>query len=79
MTEYVTYISQNITQIEWSLSVSLEHMSILTGSRFSVLNSNLTLTLELFQNTDDRSAPREIFPQQLQILTYSNAYPIKMH
>lgn len=46
-------------------------------SRISVLHSDLTLTLELFHNTDHGSAAREILPPMVANIeaTYSNAYP----
>lgn len=78
MADDVTCVSQNTMQKERSLSASLDHVSILTGlkerqrcSPISFLLSNLTLTLELFHNTDYGSAPTEVLSP--------NAYPIIMH
>ena len=49
-------------------------------SMISLFHSNHTLTLELFHNTDDGSAPREISPMATNIeAAYCNANPIIMH
>jgi hypothetical protein len=71
--------SQNTTQRDRFLSVSLRLVSNLIGSKGnaafgSAFHSNLTLTLELLHHTDDSSAPRKILPKAANIETaYCNS------